>query len=95
MLKTFIWPPIYQFTTENTGFSPSAMRIKLSCKTADSDPIAVKDKKETGKLPSAKRSMDGSKYFSATGYMVLLRKVLKKVSFLNLYFSISSGLMCL
>lgn len=53
------------------------MRIKLSWKSADSDPIAVRDEKEQEKLPSTKRGVDGSKYFSATGYVALLIKVLK------------------
>lgn len=54
------------------------MRMKLSWKSADSGPIAVRDEKEQEKLPSMKRGVDGSKYFSATGYIALLIKVLKR-----------------
>jgi len=50
---------------------------------ADSDRIAVRDEKNTGKLPSAMRGVDGSKYFSTTGHMVLFTKVCEKVSFLT------------
>lgn len=30
------------------------MRINMSCKASDSDPTAVRDKEETGKIPPTK-----------------------------------------
>lgn len=43
----------------------------------------MRDKKDTGNIPSTKKGVDSRKNFSATGHIDLLIKVLKKVTFLN------------